>query len=460
MSSRGRMLNTGSGPSFMPVDIKHPDYVCLLEPNTAFWSLVKKDALAQTLQDETFIAAYMAKAKVFADEMANLRFGLGLSAVYVNPTARCNLNCTYCYIPEDMRQRGARMSAENLHKAMEILKDYFKSKLPQGRIPQIIFHGAEPMLESKIVFSAIETYKDDFRFGIQTNGTMLDSTAVEFIKNAGIGIGLSLDASNAAIADSTRKTWQGESVFAKTLAAMELLQGYEGMNVICTVTKENMAQLEETVNFFHNNKVSTIMLNMIRCTQPASRTIKPVDDEVFPYFEKAIRRTQQLYHETGHKVVVANFANILISILAPTARRLMCDISPCGGGRVFFALGPEGGMYPCSEFIGLEEFCGGNLFHDDIDDVLSSKAFRMVTGRQVEDISPCRQCAIRHFCGAPCPAEAYTMNGGMDKTGAFCEFYEEQVRLAFRIIAEEAENDFLWDGWDKGTTILFDAGQL
>ena len=43
----------------------------------------------------------------------------------------------------------------------------------------------------------------------------------------------------------------------------------------------------------------------------------------------------------------------LIGILAPTARRLMCDISPCGGGRAFFALAADGGLYPCSEFIGL-----------------------------------------------------------------------------------------------------------
>jgi uncharacterized protein len=50
--------------------------------------------------------------------------------------------------------------------------------------------------------------------------------------------------------------------------------------------------------------------------------------------------------------MVANFANILIGILAPTARRLMCDISPCGGGRAFFALAADGGLYPCSEFIG------------------------------------------------------------------------------------------------------------
>ena len=47
--------------------------------------------------------------------------------------------------------------------------------------------------------------------------------------------------------------------------------------------------------------------------------------------------------------------------------------------------------------------------------VLQSEPFQKVTGRKVEDIEPCRHCAIRHFCGSPCPAEAHEMNGGMDK---------------------------------------------
>ena len=34
------------------------------------------------------------------------------------------------------------------------------------------------------------------------------------------------------------------------------------------------------------------------------------------------------------------------------------------------------------------------------------------------------------------------MNGGMHKTGAFCEFYEEQVRYAFRLIADEKADDY------------------
>jgi uncharacterized protein len=48
----------------------------------------------------------------------------------------------------------------------------------------------------------------------------------------------------------------------------------------------------------------------------------------------------------------------------------------------------------------------------------------------------------------------------MDKTGAFCEFYEEQVRYAFRLIADNKQDAFLWDGWDKGTKSTFELNAI
>jgi uncharacterized protein len=47
------------------------------------------------------------------------------------------------------------------------------------------------------------------------------------------------------------------------------------------------------------------------------------------------------------------------------------------------------------------------------------------------------------------------MNGGMDQIGAYCDFYREQVRYAFRLIADGRADDFLWDGWDDGTIMTF-----
>ncbi len=454
--SRGCYVNTGNGPMLQPIDIGHDTYAGLVDPDTGFWSLVRKNKLGEVIAAGELLSQYRKKSVAFAKEMHMLRFGLKPSAVYLNPTERCNLNCDYCYIPEEMRKGGKHMSEAELLEALTILKSYFKRTVRKGLLPQIVFHGAEPMLNREAMFAAIEQYRDDFRFGVQTNGTLLDEAAINFLTSHSVGIGLSLDGHIAAVADRTRCNWSGKGSFSEVLAAMERLRGYPGYNVICTVTKENMRSLSKIVEFFHTCDVPVCMLNPVRCTQPGAQGLKPSDVQLARYYLAALDCTYELYRKTGRKLVVANFANVLVSIVAPTARRLMCDISPCGGGRCFFALSAKGDMFPCSEFIGLPDFRGGNIFTDNIDNVLASDAFAKVIGRKIEDIEPCRRCAVRHFCGSPCPAEAQEMNGSMSSTGAFCELYEEQVRYALRLIADRKEEAFLWDGWDSGTTTTFD----
>ena len=103
--------NAGSGPSLVPIDIGHAVYTAVVEPDMAFWSLVRKDRLADVLADRAFVQQVHDRSADFASEMDGLRFGLVPSAVYFNPTERCNLNCTYCYLPEDMRRHGEHMSA-------------------------------------------------------------------------------------------------------------------------------------------------------------------------------------------------------------------------------------------------------------------------------------------------------------------------------------------------------------
>lgn len=133
----------------------------------------------------------------------------------------------------------------------------------------------------------------------------------------------------------------------------------------------------------------------------------------------------------------------------------MCDISPCGAGRCFFAVSAHGGVFPCSEFIGFPEFNGGNLFKDSLQGILQSKFFLKVTRRKAEEIVPCRTCAIRHFCGAPCPAEVKAVSGTLAAPSPYCTFYEELVRYAFRVIAMEREEAYLWDGWQDETEESF-----
>ena len=444
------------GSALIAVDIGHATYAALTDPRTAFWALVDKTQIADQISAGPLLDSYREKADDFARELHALRFELTPSGVYLNPTERCNLNCTYCYLPSEQRSGGSHMSEEKLLASLGKLRDYFRSVMPEGRKPRAIFHGAEPLMNKAAVFAAIDAFADDFVFGLQTNGTLLDDEAVEFLTSRNVSIGLSLDGPIAGITDATRQTWGGKSVHDKVLAAMDKLKGYGSWSVITTCTTENLPYLTQMIELFHAKEVPTCMLNTLRCTQPGARGVKPADDAMAKAFFAAMDRSHELYRQTGRKLLVANFANILIGILAPTARRLMCDISPCGGGRAFFALAADGGLYPCSEFIGLPRFDGGNLLAaGGVEAALKSDAFRIVTTRDVDTFSPCSDCAIRHFCGSPCPAEAHEMNGGMDKIGAFCEFYKEQVNYALRLIADGKANDYLWDGWDDDTEKTF-----
>ena len=457
MSANTTKINACDGASFLPFDIGHKSHIALISPDTAFWTLVRKSKLGEFLTSAELPNAFAAKSAEFAKEMKYLRFGLKPSTVYFNPTDRCNLNCSYCYIPEKMRKSGDNMSKDKLFSALDKLKVYFDKIGMDGRKPNIIFHGAEPMMNKEAIFPAMEQYKDVFTFAIQTNATLLDEESAAFLKEHCEGIGISLDGPTPEIANKTRRDWAGNGQSEKVVKTISVLNGHHGFNVICTVTSENIGSLNEMVDFLHSAGVKVCMLNALRCTQERSRHLKPEEFNFAKSLCSALDRTYELYQKTGRKLVVANFANILLAILAPTARNLMCDISPCGGGRCFFAVAASGDMFPCSEFVGVPRFKGGNLFDGSIESAMESEPFKAVTSRRVEDITPCKSCAIRHFCGSPCPAEAHEMNGSLQKPGAFCQFHAEQAAYAFRLIADGKQDAFLLDNWNKGIKSVFDA---
>ena len=60
--SRGRYVGTGNGPAFQPIDIGHPDYVAVIEPDTAFWALVRARSWPSVALGGDLVKAYRKKA--------------------------------------------------------------------------------------------------------------------------------------------------------------------------------------------------------------------------------------------------------------------------------------------------------------------------------------------------------------------------------------------------------------
>ena len=247
---------------------------------------------------------------------------------------------------------------------------------------------------------------------------------------------ISLDAATAAENNKSRVSRDGGGNYKKAVQALKWFEGYEGLNVICTVTKLNVNKLSQLVKFLHGKKVPMVLLNPVRLTQKRADKIKADDSEYAENLIKAVNIAMDLTKKTGRQIAIGNFANILLAIISPTARRMMCDISPCGGGRTFLTVTADGAMVPCGEFIGFKEFSGGNIYKTSIEKAMNSKPFKAIRARMVEKIDECDVCDFRHICGSPCPAEMHA-RGDMYKKAVFCDFYKEVIQYAFKMIAED-----------------------
>lgn len=63
-------------PSLVALDIGHVEYSAVIEPDLAFWSLVRTRDLADVIDDPSFLGQIQEHSVEFADEMHLLRSGL------------------------------------------------------------------------------------------------------------------------------------------------------------------------------------------------------------------------------------------------------------------------------------------------------------------------------------------------------------------------------------------------
>lgn len=410
--------------------------ILTIDPNNVFWAILRKKQYTDSLSVQKVLSLYNRLKSKLDLQMREFRFNSDLAAVYIDPIDKCNANCPYCYIPSRIRKRDTKMDKEQLEYVLKKIGNYFKKKKTNIK-PVIVFHASEPLLVKDIIFDAISNFHRQFNFGIQTNALLLEKSDADFIKKYKVGIGISLDSFDHQINDKLRPGEKGNGNFYKAQEAFEWFDGYEGLNVITTITKFNVNHLPKLVKFLHSKKVGCVLLNPVRLTSKASRSLSPDQKVLSLYFIEAIEKAIKLSKTSKHQIIVGNFVNIILGIIAPTARRLMCDISPCGAGRCFLTITASGNMIPCGEFIGLDGFSGGNIFNTTISNAMVSNPFKKIRARIVEGIDECSVCDFRNICGAPCPAELYSLRHNMYQPSVFCEFYKEIIRYAFKLIAED-----------------------
>ena len=111
-------------------------------------------------------------------------------------------------------------------------------------------------------------------------------------------------------------------------------------------------------------------------------------------------------------------------------------LSGCGSGGEYLAVTPEGDLYPCHQFVGLDGFRMGNV-EDGITDIALKDRFAKVN---VYSKKECADCFARFYCSGGCAANASHFTG--DILGNYsigCELQRKRVEGAIMIKAALAE---------------------
>src|SRR5471032_3089530 len=116
-----------------------------------------------------------------------------VGTVVIQPTAFCNINCTYCYLPDRNNKHVLAQST-----VARLFTELFASgwALPELTV---IWHAGEPLVAPisfyREAFDTIERLRPEsvvVKHAIQTNGMLIDRDWCALFRERDVGIGISL----------------------------------------------------------------------------------------------------------------------------------------------------------------------------------------------------------------------------------------------------------------------------
>ena len=187
-----------------------------------------------------------------------------ITSFLVKVASRCNLDCSYCYVyhhaDQNWRLMPKYLSQENRNAFAERLAEYIQQTGIMHCL--VVFHGGEPLLagaESLATFAAeirtSTTAKVDF--SLQTNGMLLDNSALDIFENANISISLSLDGPRK-VNDKYRITRKKRSSFDQTFNALQKLKQYPNIFSGVIAVIDPFTPPDEILAFFAEHQLPNL----------------------------------------------------------------------------------------------------------------------------------------------------------------------------------------------------------
>lgn len=335
-----------------------------------------------------------------------------ISLVVVQATTFCNLNCSYCYLPD--RDRTSKISAETIKRIFESL---LQSTYCGKRIT-VVWHAGEPMslgvqFYKQALGIAREVIGDKIHIvhSFQTNGTLINDEWCDLFSEHNVRVGVSLDGP-AFIHDTHRLYRNGKPSFEAAVRGFRLLTN-RGLRpaAIAVVTAATLPYPEEFHQFFVDEKVTWLGINLeeIEGINKSSTLLK---EDNLPLWRQFVGMLYRLSRQSG--LFVREF-RALHSTIVEGNREFNDQAHPLAilsfnHRGEFSTYSPE--MLSMGE--GEDTFLLGNIHLDSIDDMLMSSRFKQITNDILLGVERCRDsCGYFNACGGGAPSNKLAERGSL-----------------------------------------------
>ncbi len=369
------------------------------------------------------------------------RFGsmpVVVKALCLHVAHDCNLACRYCFA-EEGEYHGTRslMSFETGAAALDLL---VRSSGSRTNL-EVDFFGGEPLLNWQVVKDLVaygrSLEKDSgkrFRFTITTNGLLINDEVIGFCNREMDNVVLSIDG-RKEVHDRMRPFPNGEGSYERILPkilAFAKSRSDAGLKyyVRGTFTRHNTDFAKDVLHLadLGFDQISVEPVVAPPDTDYAIRTedLPQLMEEYDLLAREMIRRQNE--NKGFH------FFHFMLDLSGGPC--VYKRLTGCGSGTEYLAVTPNGDLYPCHQFAGMEGFRMGTV-REGVTAPDLQKEFRKVN---VYSKAECAQCFARFYCSGGCAANAYHFTGSItDVYGIGCELQKKRIECALMLKAAEAE---------------------
>ena len=353
-----------------------------------------------------------------------------INIVVVQPTPFCNINCSYCYLPQRADKTVMR------HSTVRVLFEQLFASSWASQELTVIWHAGEPLVVPPVFYeSAFQTIAAlcpssvRVQHSMQTNGMLLSTEWCDLFKRWHVGVGVSIDGPRR-LNDAHRLTRTGRSTFDQALAGIRLLRR-EGVpfHVISVLSQTSMDASQELLDFYVAEGIEDVCFNVEESEGAHTSDLLGGNDPQ-RRFRVFLSTFWQLARQGGKIRFIREIDGMLARVFRPEGELVRnVQVEPFGMLNVDCS-GNVSTFSP--ELLGLKnakynDFVIGNINADSLEEMRRSAAMRAMLRDIAAGVELCRQsCEYFSVCGGGAPVNKLFENGSFESARtSFCELTQK-----------------------------------